>query len=74
MEFPVLAYETCANVYLASGQILLAQLVIKAGYDELMVRANKISLPEWRRSFLEQVPEHQRIQARWLESNRTNLV
>ena len=68
MEFPVLAYETCAEVFAAAGQASLARRIIEAGYRELMARADKISLPEWRRSFLEQIPEHHRIQARWQEN------
>ena len=65
MEFPVLAYETCADVFAAGGQLRLARRAVAAGYGELLLRAGKISLPEWRRSFLEQVPEHCRIQERW---------
>lgn len=68
MEFPMLAYETCANVYTTVGEAPLARRIIDAGYRELMARAGKISLPEWRRSFLEQVPEHRRIQKRWQEN------
>ena len=72
MEFPLLGYETCANVFAAAGQASLARRVIEAGYCELMVRAGRISLPEWRRSFLERIPEHRRIQARWQENNETS--
>lgn len=64
MEFPLLGYETCANVFTASSQTALARQAVEAGCRELMVRAGKISLPEWRRSFLTQVPEHCRLQAR----------
>lgn len=71
MEFPLLAYETCADVFIASGQAALARRIVEAGYNELMERAGRISLPEWRRSFLEQVPEHRRIQARWQEYSNT---
>jgi tetratricopeptide (TPR) repeat protein len=65
MELAMLGYETCADVFQAAGRDRLAQLVLEAGHRELMARASKISLPEWRQSFLEQVPEHRRIQARW---------
>jgi class 3 adenylate cyclase/tetratricopeptide (TPR) repeat protein len=65
MEFPVLAYETCADVFAVLDRAALARRAIGAGYGELLVRAGKISLPEWRRSFLEQVPEHRHISERW---------
>ncbi len=65
MEFPVLGYETCADVFTAAGEARLARRAMGAGYGELLVRAGKISLPEWRRSFLEQVPEHCRVSERW---------
>ena len=67
MEFPLLAYETCADVFSAIGQSFLARRAVLAGYGELLIRAGKISLPGWRKSFLEQVPEHYRIQKRWNE-------
>lgn len=65
IEFPILGYQTCADVFAATGQELLARHAIEAGCQELMERAGKISIPEWRQSFLEQIPEHRRIQARW---------
>jgi tetratricopeptide (TPR) repeat protein len=67
MEFPVLAYETCADIYAALGENSLARRAIGAGYGELLVRAGRISLPEWRNSFLDAVPEHRRIRLRWQE-------
>ena len=72
MEFPLLGYETCADVFAAAGQAALARRVVEAGYRELMVRAGRISLPEWRRSFLERIPEHRRIQARWQGNTKKN--
>jgi len=72
MEFPLLAYETCADVFTATGQASLASRVIEAGYHELMARAGRISLLEWRRSFLERVPEHRRIQTRQQENTETS--
>jgi hypothetical protein len=72
MEFPLLGYETCADVFLAAGLVALTRQVIEAGYRELMERADKISSPEWRQSFLERVPEHHRIQVRWQENMKSN--
>ena len=65
MEFPLLGFETCADIFAATGEIGLAKKAIEAGYKLLIERASKISLPEWRKSFMEQVPEHQRIQKHW---------
>jgi class 3 adenylate cyclase/tetratricopeptide (TPR) repeat protein len=72
MEFPLLAYETCANVFSAADQASLARQVVEAGYSDLMTRASRISLPEWRQSFLEHVPEHRRLQAQWQENIETS--
>jgi tetratricopeptide (TPR) repeat protein len=73
MEFPMLAYETCAEVYSSAGEEALARSVIEAGYRELMKRADKISLLEWRQSYLEHVPEHHRIQAYWHKYTQTSI-
>jgi hypothetical protein len=70
MEFPLRGYETCADVFHASGEQALARQAVESGERELMARAEKISLPEWRASFLEQVPEHRRLQARLKEINQ----
>jgi tetratricopeptide (TPR) repeat protein len=72
MEFPLLGYETCADVFAAAGQASLVTCVVEAGHGELMARANRISLLEWRQAFLEQVPEHRRIQARWQQNTETS--
>lgn len=72
MEFPFLGYETCADVFSAAGQAELARIVVEGAYRELMTRTNRISVPEWRRSYLERVPEHCRILARWQENNETS--
>jgi tetratricopeptide (TPR) repeat protein len=65
MEMPILDCETCADVLEATGDLAAAHSVLCVGYGQLMVRAEKISVPEWRRSFLEAVPEHARLVARW---------
>jgi tetratricopeptide (TPR) repeat protein len=63
MEFPILAYETCVNVFEAGGDRDRAQLAFDKGYDELMERAGRIGDPEWRTAFLSNVPEHARLLA-----------
>lgn len=58
VEMPTLAYLTCAQVFDALGDTAESRRAIDAGYRELMVRADKISNVEWRKSFLENVAEH----------------
>jgi hypothetical protein len=65
MEFPVLAYLTCADVFKAAGGHKTANRAIEAGYSELMRRADRVGDTGWRRSFLEQVPEHRRLMELW---------
>jgi tetratricopeptide (TPR) repeat protein len=65
LEFPILAYQTCAQVFQSLGDTTKALAAIRAGHDELMTRAEKISEPEWRRSFLENVAEHRTIVELW---------
>ena len=48
---------------------------IEAGYHDLVQKGEKISDPDWRRSFLESVPENRAIMERWRELNRgTGMV
>jgi hypothetical protein len=61
MEFPILAYLTCARVYEKTGDQERRQKSIEDGYKQLMERAEKISDPEWRRVYLEEVQENQEI-------------
>jgi hypothetical protein len=58
MEFLVLAYQTAADVFAANGEDEQAQQVRKEGYEGLMAMAEKISDERWRKSFLENIPEH----------------
>ena len=62
MEFPILAYLTCARVFEGSGDQERRQKVIEEGYKQLMARADKISDPEWREVFLEKLIENQEIE------------
>jgi class 3 adenylate cyclase/predicted ATPase len=61
MEFPIWGYLTCAQVFEALGDPEICQAAVEQGCEELYRRAEKISDPEWRRSFLENVPEHRLI-------------
>jgi tetratricopeptide (TPR) repeat protein len=61
MEFPLRAYLTCVEAHTVFGESDNARAAIKAGYDELIARAEKISRVEWGQSFLFNVPEHRTI-------------
>jgi len=61
MEFPLMAYQACVQVFEACGKSEDAKAAWKIGYDELMTRAEKISDSSWRKSFLENIPEHHQL-------------
>jgi len=65
LEFPVLAYETCANTLIQFDQHPLALPVIQKGYCELMARAARIEDPVWHASYLRNVVEHGRLVLLW---------
>lgn len=64
-EFPIRAYLTCADIFDALGETEKSHAAVKAGYNELMVQADKLSDPEWRRAYLENIREHRQIIAWW---------
>ncbi len=63
LEFPILAYLTCARIYAALGDRATAQAARDTGRQELATAAGKISDATWRRSFLDNVPEHRALAA-----------
>ena len=65
MEFPMLAYQTCADLNESLGDTENEFVMVRAGYLDLMERAGKISDLSWRQSFLENVPEHRALIERW---------
>jgi hypothetical protein len=65
IELPTLCYLTCADVFDALGEAEASRAAVEAGYHELMARAEKISNAEWRKSFLENVPEHRAMLELW---------
>jgi class 3 adenylate cyclase/tetratricopeptide (TPR) repeat protein len=71
MEFPVWAYATCVEVFDTLGDLSRARSAAEAGHTELSRRAERISEPEWRASYLENVPEHRMLRAKW-EQLHTN--
>ncbi|MGD8586280.1 MAG: hypothetical protein PVJ75_13105, partial [Chloroflexota bacterium] len=61
MEFPALAFVSCARAFDQLGDSQLARDVVAAGYEDLTDRAGKIRDLDWRRSFLENVEEHRTL-------------
>ncbi|TET82972.1 MAG: hypothetical protein E3J37_06290 [Anaerolineales bacterium] len=61
MEFPLMAYLACGKAFETCGKDGDAKTALKMGYDELMTRAEKISDESWRKSFLENIPEHRQL-------------
>jgi tetratricopeptide (TPR) repeat protein len=61
LEFPVLAYQTCAQVFIGASDREKEEQAIRRGYQELLERARKISDPAWQKAFLENIPEHRAL-------------
>lgn len=67
-EHEALVYLVHAEALHASGEIERAREVIVVARERLLDRAAKIDRPDWRRSFLENVPDHARtleLARRW---------
>ncbi|HEX9077168.1 MAG TPA: adenylate/guanylate cyclase domain-containing protein [Anaerolineae bacterium] len=73
MEFPLRAFQTCADIFQAAGDLDLSRAAIEEGYRELVRQTDKISNAEWRQSFAENLPEHRALteQHRQLSLNLT---
>lgn len=65
MELPILAYLTCAGAFREVGDNENYAVAAQEGYEVLMEMAGKISDPDMRRSFLENVPEHRTMVEMW---------
>ncbi len=65
MELPVLSYLTCVDAFREIGDSENCAAATRAGYEVLMGMADKISDPDMRRSFLENVPEHCTMVEMW---------
>jgi tetratricopeptide (TPR) repeat protein len=60
-EFPQRDYYVCYQVLAAAGQIERAGAALQSAYDLVMARADKITDPALRRSFLEKVRVNREI-------------
>jgi eukaryotic-like serine/threonine-protein kinase len=65
MENPSAAYGICAEVFEALGEQENARLALEAGHQALVEKADTINIPEWRQSFLENVPENRALLEMW---------
>jgi hypothetical protein len=62
-EFPLLDYFICYQVFAAEGETRLARLTLQSAYQGVIERAEKITDPTLRQSFLEQVSLNREIVA-----------
>ena len=60
-EAPQQDYFTCYQVLAAAGQDQEARLALQSAYELVMARAEKITDPSLRKSFLENVPINRQI-------------
>jgi class 3 adenylate cyclase/tetratricopeptide (TPR) repeat protein len=65
MEFPILAYLTCAQTFQAAQDRNRMLAAIVAGYNELIKRAEKFNDDGWRDTYLRAIPEHNAMLEMW---------
>jgi predicted ATPase len=74
LEFPGLAYLTCAQVFKMLGDAQTAAAAVQAGCMYLIERANQLSDPEWRQSFLENIPENRLLAQLQQAADKSNVT
>jgi tetratricopeptide (TPR) repeat protein len=65
MNNPGMVYRNCAETFDALGEEESVRAVLKSGHQALMDVIDKISVPAWRQSFLEDVPENRAVIEMW---------
>ena len=65
MSNPGTVYRTCAETFDALGDEINTRVVIESGHQALMEVGDKINVPAWRQSFLENVPDHRALMEMW---------
>ncbi len=65
LENPAMVYRICAEVFDALGEEGNVQAVLESGHLVLMGVADKINVPEWRQSFLENEPVNRAFMEMW---------
>lgn len=61
LEFPIRAYLNCARVLAAAGEQAASERILQTARRELEDRAARLSDADWRRTFLEAVPENREL-------------
>ena len=67
---PVLIYRYCAETFDALQDEEHLQVVLESGHRYLMEIADTLSKPEWRQSFLENLPDNRDIMEMWERRKR----
>jgi tetratricopeptide (TPR) repeat protein len=67
IDFPFQIYQTAFRVFQACGSKPAARQVLQEARQAIMDRAERITDPVLRCSFLERVPEHEELLAAWRE-------
>ncbi|MGA2489555.1 MAG: tetratricopeptide repeat protein, partial [Anaerolineales bacterium] len=62
---PGTVYRTCVETFEALGENESARAVLESAHKALMDVADKIDVPEWRKSFFQNVPDHRAIMEMW---------
>ncbi|HEX8993389.1 MAG TPA: adenylate/guanylate cyclase domain-containing protein [Anaerolineales bacterium] len=70
MGDPGWAYHTCAETFDALADDDSMQAVLEAGHKAFLEVADRINVPSWRQSFLENVPEIRALMAMWERRRR----
>ena len=65
IEFPMLVYQSCFEVFRDAGELNKADQVLVSGHEELMKRVNNIQEYNWRNTYLTAIPEHLWIDRAW---------
>jgi hypothetical protein len=65
MENPAKTNHTCIEVFEALGETENARAALESGYQALMQKADTLTVPEWRRSCLENVPDNRALMEMW---------
>jgi class 3 adenylate cyclase/tetratricopeptide (TPR) repeat protein len=70
MDKPGNVYRNCAETFDALGEAETFQAVLESGHQTLVEMADTINLPEWRQSFLENVPDNRALMEMWERRKR----
>lgn len=72
MEFPIMAYLTCVQIFQAAKDKRRMLAAIKSGYDELIKQAEKFGDEQWRNTYLQAISEHKVMLEIWM--NNKDLI